>query len=634
MNFLKLEYSLIFILFAPLFSAVVGALFFRKCRWIAPILSTLSSILCFALACVAISMPQDFRFALTLVPFEIFKLGDFALYFGLSFESLARNMIFVVTFVGMLVHIFSLGYMDDDKARGRFFAGLSFFMFSITGIVFSDNLFMMFIFWELVGFSSYALIAHYSNTIAAMNASKKAFIVNRVGDFGFLLGIIWCYHNFQTVNFSDLANILAVNPEYVSTGIGLLLMCGFLGKSAQFPLQVWLSDAMAGPTPVSALIHAATMVVAGIYMMVKLGFAAMLSPAVLDVILVLCTTMSLLAGIWAIGQQDIKKTLAYSTLAHLGIMGVAIGLGFYGLAMLHLTMHAFFKAALFLCAGSVIHACHHEQDMLKLGGLFKRMPITAIVALVASLSIIAIPFFAGYYSKDTILTSFFAKAINEGSAFYCVLFVMMLTAVFFTPLYIGRFFFLVFCGKSQSSNAEHAHESSLFITLPLIALALYSLAGAWGITFGWNYLIPENAIVVMREAFEHQHHIFGLISSVHAFEYGTLALTAISLGLAYFLYGKGRDSVMDKSPVIYKAIESHGWFDDIYNYYVAKVQQRFAELVNVFDLVFIEGFVIRGLSAGSALAGYCLKVFYLRTSQAYLWWIVGGIAIIGIILAY
>lgn len=286
-------------------------------------------------------------------------------------------------------------------------------MFSMTGLVLSSNLFMMFVFWELVGFSSYALIGHYASTEAAREASKKAFIVNRVGDFGFLLGIIFCWNALGTTNFVEIAQIMKADPSAASTAMGLLILCGFLGKSAQFPLQVWLADAMAGPTPVSALIHAATMVAAGVFMMVRLTSIGFVTPEVLNVVLVLGALMAFCAGLWALGQNDIKKILAYSTLAHLGLMGAACSLG-YELAMFHLTTHAFFKAALFLVAGSAILACHHEQDIYKMGGLFKKMPITGVTALFATLSIMAVPYFSGYYSKEGIMLSAYGRALSGG----------------------------------------------------------------------------------------------------------------------------------------------------------------------------------------------------------------------------
>ncbi len=634
MNILNVENSLLAIFLLPLITAVISALFFRKCRWTAPILSTLSAFVCMGLALFAIINAGSVDFALTKSAFEIFKMGDFAMSISFSLDSLSMNMLFVVTFIGFLIHVFSLGYMDDDKARGRFFAGLSFFMFSITGIVFASNLFMMFIFWEFVGFSSYALIAHYSNTEAALKASKKAFIVNRIGDFGFVLGIIMCYYMYGTTDFNVLGEMLGSGVAVASTCVGLLLMCGFIGKSAQFPLQVWLSDAMAGPTPVSALIHAATMVAAGVFLMAKLSAIGMMTVGALDVVLFICTPMACLAGIWALAQSDIKKTLAYSTLSHLGLMGVAIGLGLYEIAMLHLTMHAFFKATLFLCSGSVIHACHHEQDMFKLGGLLKKMPITAITAGLATLSIMAIPFFAGFYSKDAIINGFFARAMTDGTCMNILGLILAFSTVILTPLYMGRFYTLVFLTKPRSEKAEHAHESSFLMTLPLIVLAFYSVAGAWSISYGFLQIIPENAQALIGEGLHNLHEKLETISGIHAFEYISMALAILSLVGAYFLYGKGEDAMYKKSPKLYNHLEKHGYFDIAYDYYVAKIQQRFTELLNVLDLLVIEGLIVRGIGAVTALMAVPLKSLYMAKTQTSLWLMLGGIALIIGVLIY
>ncbi len=633
MNILNVENSLLAIFLLPLFTAVISALFFRKCRWTAPILSTLSAFVCMGLALFAIINAGSVDFALTKSAFEIFKMGDFAMSISFSLDSLSMNMLFVVTFIGFLIHVFSLGYMDDDKARGRFFAGLSFFMFSITGIVFATNLFMMFIFWEFVGFSSYALIAHYSNTEAALKASKKAFIVNRIGDFGFILGIIMCYYMYGTTDFAVLGERLSSGAVMASTCVGLLLTCGFIGKSAQFPLQVWLSDAMAGPTPVSALIHAATMVAAGVFLMAKLSLIGMMTSTALDVVLIITAPMACLAGIWALGQKDIKKTLAYSTLSHLGLMGVAIGLGLYEIAMLHLTTHAFFKATLFLCAGSVIHACHHEQDMFKLGGLFKKMPITAITAGLATLSIMAMPFFAGFYSKDAIISGFYMRAMTEFSAMNWLGLALVFSTVILTPLYMGRFYTLVFLTKPRSANVEHAHESSWLMTLPLIILAFYSVAAVWGITYGFLQIIPENAQSLIASGLHNLHEKLETVAGIHAFEYTCSALAILTLVLVYFLYGKGTDTFLNKAPKLYGEVEKHGYFDIVYDFYVRKIQQRAIELINVLDLLIIEGLIIRGSSAIIVLFSYPIKALYLAKTQTSLWLMLGGIAlIIGILL--
>ena len=641
----------------PLCAAALGAFFLRKSKWGAAVLSIASATAALAIAMNVLLCPESGSSS----DIEIFRLGGLRLSFGLLLDGVSKNMMFVVCFVGWLIHIFSVGYMRHDVAKGRFFAGLSFFMFSMSGIMLANNLFMMFVFWEFVGFSSYMLIAHYADTEYSKMASKKAFIANRVGDFGFLLGIIWCYNVFGSTDFSIIEASLGANPALAATPMALLLICGFLGKSAQFPLQVWLTDAMAGPTPVSALIHAATMVAAGVFMTVRLGVIGLLTPAASAFMVLVCSAMAMCAGFWALGQRDIKKTLAYSTLAHLGLMGVAVGLGAYGIAMMHLTMHAFFKACLFLAAGSVICACNHEQDMFKMGGLAKKMPITAAAALLASCSIISIPFFAGYYSKEMIvnisllgIVDDFSRGgitnvsalmgIGAATAFKIGTFAMVLAAALLTPLYMGRLFFAVFLGKPLSQSAANAKESSIFMTLPLIVLGAYSLAGAWGAvskSFVWlggkmSGLIPASASEFMQGGFgwgEYHKIIEGdFLFSVAG--WAILLCTFILIAAAYFLYGKGFDKVEQNRPATYRVLERHGWFDDIYDYYVLKVQQRFAIFLNALDLLLIQGFCVKGIAALSSLAGLVFKGWHIKWVSNYVVWMLLGVLAAFLILAY
>lgn len=645
-------------LLAPLFAAALSAFFLRRSKWGAAAVSVLSATFALILA-MGLLLGESGDSASKSV--EIFKLGGFSINFGFLLDEISKNMVFVVCFVGWLIHIFSVGYMDKDDAKGRFFGGLSFFMFSMTGIMLADNLFMMFIFWEFVGFSSYMLIAHYADTEYSKMASKKAFIANRVGDFGFLIGIIWCYHVFGTTEFGAIATALKANPSLALTPMALLLICGFLGKSAQFPLQVWLTDAMAGPTPVSALIHAATMVAAGVFMTVRLGVVGLLTPVASGFMVLICSLMAMCAGFWALGQRDIKKTLAYSTLAHLGLMGVAVGLGAYGIAMMHLTMHAFFKAALFLVAGSVIYACHHEQDMFKMGGLARKMPITALAAFLATCSIISVPFFAGYYSKEMILNISLLSLVNEYvnasvsdvsglcrlgalGAFKIATFAFVLIAALLTPLYMARLFFAVFLGKPMSEKAVKARENSLFMTIPLVVLGVFSLAGAWGAVFGglkWlggkmSGLMPlsaENFMAFSQTGWEHFHK---MIEGDVLFDWAgamLLVCTLILILIAYFLYGRGEDKIESDHPIMYHILEKHGWFDDVYNYYVLKVQQRFAVLINALDMLLIQGFAVKGLALISRLLGLIIKSWHVKWVSSYVVWMLLGLLAAFIILA-
>jgi NADH-quinone oxidoreductase subunit L len=480
-------------------------------------------------------------------------------------------------------------------------------MFSILGIVVADNLLMTFIFWELVGFSSYMLIAHYFDKDFAAAASKKAFITNRIGDLGFILGIALCLHLYGTLDFVALK--AAAGPA-VPVAVGALLMCGFLGKSAQFPLHVWLTDAMAGPTPVSALIHAATMVAAGVYFMARVSF--LLAPEVLSWMAISGAGMAALAGLCALAQTDIKKSLAYSTLAHLGIMGCALGLGHPELAVLHMAMHAFFKATLFLGAGSVIHGCHHEQDMLKMGGLLKKMPLTAATFIAATLSNCAVPFFAGWYSKDAIL-----EAAWHGHNL--PVFTFLAIAALATCLYSGRMIRLVFLGEANSEAAEHAHESPWTMTLPITVLGLVFAVGAG---FAAHYLIPASSLQVVHASLEEMHFSFTAPSTI----VGLLALV-FGFGGALKFYGttRGTDALQVVSPRTYALLERR-WMDGLYRWWIDGPQRRIAEFIAFLDLLLINGVAVRWIAGGAtaALGHLTGRTFHRGQTRGYALWIVIG----------
>ena len=591
------------ILFLPLGAAALSALFLRRAGAFAAWFSTATA---FTIAGLSLQLLLQSSGTVTW-HVELAKLGEISLGFGYLIDANARLMLFVVSFVAAWIHLFSVGYMQDDAARGRFFAGLSIFMFSILGIVVADNLLMTFIFWELVGFSSYMLIAHYFDKDFAAAASKKAFITNRIGDLGFILGIALCLHLYGTLDFVALK--AAAGPA-VPVAVGALLMCGFLGKSAQFPLHVWLTDAMAGPTPVSALIHAATMVAAGVYFMARVSF--LLAPEVLQWIAISGAGMAALTGLCALAQTDIKKSLAYSTLAHLGIMGCAIGLGKPELAVLHMAMHAFFKAALFLGAGSVIHGCHHEQDMLKMGGLLKKMPLTAATFIAATLSNCAVPFFAGWYSKDAII-----EAAWHGHNL--PVFTFLAIAALATCLYSGRMIRLVFLGEANSEAAEHAHESPWTMTLPIAVLGLAFSVGAG---FAAHYLIPASSLQVVRAALEEMHFSFTAPSTI----VGLLALV-FGFGGALKFYGtvRGADALQVVSPRAYALLE-HRWMDGLYRWWIDGPQRRIAEFIAFLDLLLINGVAVRWIAGGAtaALGHLTGRTFHRGQTRGYALWIVVG----------
>ena len=613
----------ILVLGLPLISAAVIALFLRRAGGVAAAVSTATAAVIAIIAVILALHRERFEESLTWL-----TLGDFVLKIGIKFDDLAALMLMIVGVVGLCVHVFSLGYMHDDSARARYFGGLSIFMFSMLGIVFADNLFMMFIFWELVGFSSWLLINHYLHKQSAADASKKAFIANRVGDFGFLLGIVWCYAQFGTTNLTELATLTEGGGK-VAAGIPLLLFCGAIGKSAQLPLQVWLPDAMEGPTPVSALIHAATMVAAGIYMLCRIN-VLMVADA-LTVIMWVGTATALYAALCAIVQSDIKKVLAYSTLSPLGYMVAAFGLGAVnsthmhgdvphtvlveagvGAAMFHLTTHAFFKALMFLGSGSVIHGCHHEQDIFKMGGLAKRMPVTFVTFTIGVVAIIGMPLFAGFYSKDAIL---FLGYVSDQRVFA----LLALTAVL-TAFYLVRMWKIVFLGTPRSEEADHAHEGGFTLTAPLVFLAILSIVGGYGWFYADVFGGAFDEVIGLVQHAEGTDHTIILATSV-----GVMLLGAISALLLY--KPAATDALAEKAPGLFNLLSAlRASFDRAYDYYVAKVQQRFAMLLNFLEQILLAGLIVRGLAAAVGFLGLGARALHVGNVNAYAYWFLLGAA--------
>ncbi len=441
---------------------------------------------------------------------------------GIFVDSLTIAMFAMITLVATLVHIFSIGYMAEDKRFPRFFTYLGLFCFSMLGLVLGGTMLQLFIFWELVGLCSYLLIGFWYEKKSASNAAIKAFVVNRVGDFGFLIGFGILFYHLGNVSLPGLWTILGgagkVDGHLISqltlsngvtmsatmlTAMGIGLFFGAVGKSAQFPLHVWLPDAMEGPTPVSALIHAATMVAAGVYLVGRI-FPILTPDAKLFIAIIGCTTLTM-AALIALAQTDIKKVLAYSTLSQLGYMIMAIGIGSYIGGLFHLITHAFFKALLFLGSGSVIHAAHHEQEMPQYGGLIRKIPITGITFGIAVLAIAGTPFFAGYYSKDLLLAhagAFATMAEQSGrSHWYWAFFILPACVAFITPFYMMRCWMLTFWGKPRNQHLyDHAHESTI-LWIPLAVLAILAVISGYS-WFGASELIKasitENTIFCTR----------------------------------------------------------------------------------------------------------------------------------------
>jgi len=608
--------SLLVVLLTPLASAVVIALFLRRYGKLASYVSVAAAGVIFV---AAVSALQAAEGAIVHESSYWLHFGEFSVSMGLFLDDVSATMMLMVTFVGFLIHVFSLGYMADDKSPARYYGGLSIFMFSMLGIVLADNLIMIFVFWELVGFSSYMLIGHYMTKPAAAAAQKKAFIVNRIGDLGFVVGIAYAYWYFGTTDLEVMARHVGANPDLINASIAALLMCGFIGKSAQFPLHVWLPDAMAGPTPVSALIHAATMVAAGGYFLIRIEY--LFPPEVLSVILWLGVFGAVYAGFCAYARRDIKQILAYSTLSQLGYIGAAFGLGYPGIALFHLITHAFFKALLFLAAGSVIHGCHHEQDIFKMGGLWKKMPITAFTFLIGILALCGVYGLSGYYSKDAILI---AGGFENMPVMILLTFGALLTAG-----YMGRLFWIVFLGKPNSDEASHAKESPLVMVVPLVILAVLSIGG------GWLGVWPD----VLGETIKADKYELKQMADYHAMHnkvvlFGSLAWV---LGLAgsFVFYGRGakEDRLEKKAAPVYAFLENRLWFDEIYNYYVVKVQQRFADLLGFVDSFIIKGIMVRGSAGIVGLIGMCSRALHVGDIHGYVYWFLAGLILLWVAAA-
>ncbi|MDQ6939046.1 MAG: NADH-quinone oxidoreductase subunit L [Verrucomicrobiota bacterium] len=584
-----------YILLLPLISAAAILLFTRRYASVSAFVSVAAALLGFVASCIIFRGEESSFTQISWIDLRPL----FYVPLGLTIDGLSKMMLLLVTGVGALIHIYSLGYMRDDAGKSRYFASLSLFMFSMLGIVLANNFVMMFIFWELVGLSSYLLIGHWFERDAAAEAAKKAFITNRIGDFGFMLGILMVWSATGSVIFRDIAgqmSSLTSHPGYLTIA-ALLIFCGAVGKSAQFPLHVWLPDAMEGPTPISALIHAATMVAAGVYMLVRVGFLIQASPQALHVIAWIGTITAVMAGLIATQQNDIKRILAYSTLSQLGYMIMAVGLASGEAAMFHLFTHAFFKALLFLGAGAIIIGLHHEQNIWKMGGLGKRLPITCATFLIGTLALIGCPPFSGFFSKDTILGLAYEK---DRVIFYLALFTAFLTA-----FYMLRLVVVVFFGKPRSDKAVHGDEAPFVMTGPLIVLAVPALLAGFGF-FAKNFLtlphVEEGQVVP------------------------ALALTAMALGVAVaiFLYRK-----RESDPIDLAILRKRFYFDELYAWLIDITQESLAGLAAFIDRWIIDALGVRGTSTATWGFGSLLRCLQIGNLQAYAF--IFGFGIIGLI---
>ncbi len=620
---MKLEALPWLILFLPLLAAGSITLFTRRDKNLSATLSIGAIVTGFVLTLLFLAvngwnLPQKESAATWL------SVGDLRVDFGLRFDPLSLMMLLIVTGVGGAIHIYSAGYLRDDPGYSRYFACLSLFTFSMLGIVLANNFVQMFICWELVGVSSYLLIGFWFERPSAADAAKKAFITNRLGDFGFMLGIILVWATLGSLNFAELQDKLTANPAAfgtLATVAGLLIFCGAMGKSAQFPLHVWLPDAMEGPTPVSALIHAATMVAAGVYMLCRAFF--IFTPDALTMIAWLGGFTALLAAVIAVQQNDIKRILAYSTLSQLGYMVMAVGLAGPTAAMFHLTTHAFFKALLFLGAGSVIIALHHEQDIWKMGDLRKKMPVTYWTFLVGALALCGVPPFSGFYSKDAILAQ--AWHAHNYPLFAVAVFVAMLTT-----FYMFRLLFVAFVGEPKTKEAGHAHESPGVMVWPLRILAVLAICGG---VIGIEAIFTRQ---LSTERVEHVEQGMGFPAQLilpfqHAPVAAVIGIAATIIGFlaARALYSKARsDPLPAKLGALSRAMQHRFYFDEVYQATVIRAHDFIAVVADWIDRWIIAGLGVRGTHGTTELVGRALRLLQTGNLQTYAFLFVLGVAVV------
>jgi len=599
---------------APLIGAIVAGLFGRVigragAHWVTIIGVAIATVLSF-LAYKHVVLDGAPVFNGTVYVWGL--VGDLRLEVGFLVDRLSATMMLVVSFVSLMIHIYTIGYMADDPGYQRFFSYISLFTFSMLMLVMSNNFFQLFFGWEAVGVVSYLLIGFWYQRESAIFANLKAFLVNRVGDFGFILGIAAILMYFDSLDyavvFERAASVAGTTIEVlpgsewsVMTLVCILLFIGAMGKSAQFPLHVWLPDSMEGPTPISALIHAATMVTAGIFMVARMSPLFELSETALAAVMWIGAITCLFMGLLGIVQSDIKRVIAYSTLSQLGYMVVALGVSAYAAGIFHLTTHAFFKALLFLAAGSVIIGMHHEQDMRKMGGLWKFMPITWITALVGTLALVGFPGSSGFFSKDAIIDAAHHSDLPGAGVVY----VMVLGSVLVTSLYSFRLLFLVFHGKERldQHTREHLHESPAVVTVPLMVLAIPSAI------MGWYFVVPMlfggyfgSSIFV-----EPDHNVLGEMARdypgsfkffLEGFFHWPFFLVVAGFLTTWYMYVKRPelpDRLATHTRVIYDILIAKYGFDTLYQFLFAGGARGIGGLLwRIGDQGLIDGVIVNG----------------------------------------
>ncbi|MDH4120458.1 MAG: NADH-quinone oxidoreductase subunit L [Deltaproteobacteria bacterium] len=531
-------------------------------------------------------------------------------------DRLSGLYLLIITGIGFVIHLFAVGYMRGEAGFWRFFAYLNLFIFFMLILVMASSLLLLFVGWEGVGLCSYLLIGYYFEKDSAAAAAKKAFVVNRIGDFGFIVAslmLFWLFGTLEMAGINQQASVVLGAGSLMVTTVTLLLFVGAAGKSAQIPLYVWLPDAMEGPTPVSALIHAATMVTAGLYLLARMSHLFVLSPATLAVVAAVGAATALFSATIALAQNDIKRVLAYSTCSQLGYMFLAMGVGAFGAGVFHVMTHAFFKALLFLAAGSVITALHHEQDMRKMGGLAKKMPITGFTFLIGALAISGFPLiFSGFFSKDEILWQAFSSP--AGSTLLWL--VGLITAVL-TAFYMFRAVGMAFFGASRLEHPEHVHESPWVMTLPLMILAFLSVTGGW---LGIPHSLGGGLGITNRM----EHYFEGFFAQVPAgaghgdtgTELGLMALTtvlalgAMALGYRMFTVNRERALAWDQTdPMVWKVLRNKYYVDELYNLVVWRPLHWVSDKVlwKTVDVKGIDG-TVNGAARAARGMGWVLRL--------------------------
>ncbi len=593
----------------PLLAAAIGAIAPRSSRGLASGAAIAAMGLAFLLSCGALVTALANPAAHASSNFAWFDLGLGALQLGWLLDPLTAFMCVMVTFVGTLIFIFSTGYMHEDANAKQFFCFLSLFASAMLGVIVANSLLLLFVSWELVGLASYLLIGFWFHKPAAAAAAKKAFITTRIGDLGLLLGMLWLYDSTGSLLFYDggngvleanalgaLAAHTALGGFALSTIIGLLIFCGAVGKSGQFPVHVWLPDAMEGPTPVSALIHAATMVAAGVFLMARVY--PLLTPSALTVIAFVGALTALMGALIAVAQNDIKRVLAFSTVSQLGYMMLAIGVGSWTAAIFHLLTHAFFKALLFLGAGSVIHAAHHEQDIRALGGLRRHLKVTFATFAIGMMALAGVPFlFSGFWSKEGILHAAHGWDISHLPLYFG------LAAVVLTAFYMTRLMAEVFFGQPRSHASAHAHESPASMTLPLVVLAICAIALGWIGTpaFPWLQakLLGETEVHFRLSALFEGSGLMVL----------SIVLVALGSGAGLALYGRklrerstSPDPLAIAFPGVIAFLGARMKFDELYATTIFQLNSALATFADALDRYVLDG-AVRFLARLGEFAG-------------------------------